>query len=85
MSGFSTEWVNHFNSEGENKDKFVQAIKASKTMQERLLQILEDKLREIDNRECTEEDFKDPNWSEKQAFRNGRKTELKRLIQLLTF
>lgn len=81
----SLEWTSHFNSDGPAKEKFEQAIKASTTMKKRLTEILHKKINEIDSRECSEKDFEDPNWAEKQAFRNGRKTELKRLIQLLDF
>jgi len=33
----------------------------------------------------TMKDFDDPNWAFKQAFRNGEKTALKEVLELLSF
>ena len=79
----SLEWVKHLPEE--NKEEFIKIIKASTTMKDRLTEIVEERLSSIDTQEMSESDFDAPNWAEKQAFRNGRKSELRKLLQLLKF
>ena len=79
----SLEWVRHLPEE--NKEEFIKIIKASTTMKDRLTEIVEERLSSIDTQEMSESDFDASNWAEKQAFRNGRKSELRKLLQLLNF
>ena len=69
----------------ERKQEVKQILLASVTMQERLLAVIMDKEMELASKEVSEDDFSDPNWSHKQAFRNGQRSTLKYFKTLLEF
>ena len=81
--GLPTPWVRHLKDQ-DHKDKFEQAVRASVTALSRLHDLLEETERDILNQETTTEDF-NGDWAFKQAFRNGRKAQIKELKQLLSF
>lgn len=80
----STVWTKHI-QDPEKKEAFTKAIKASNLGFGRLLELLHEDLKEIERSEQTIADFADPNWAYKQAFRNGEKARLNKIIKLLTF
>ena len=81
--GLPTPWVRHL-KDPDHKLKFEQAVRASVTALSRLHDLLEETERDILNQETTTDDFTS-DWAFKQAFRNGRKAQIKELKQLLSF
>jgi hypothetical protein len=69
----------------EKREEVKKILLASVTMQERLLEVIMQKEIELAGKDITEEDFSDPNWSHKQAFRNGQRSILKYFKTLLEF
>jgi hypothetical protein len=82
--GISLQWVRHLRDQ-DSKDKLEQAIRGSVTALSRLLDLLEEQEQALNNQEASTSDFEDPNWSHKQAFRNGQKNQLKEIKKLLAF
>mgnify|MGYP003640549174 CR=1 FL=1 len=82
-NNLSTEWTRGIESEA-SREEVLRIIKASTILRERLAYIATARLEEIESRQYSEKDFEDPNWSEKQAFRNGRMSELRKVLQLVT-
>lgn len=81
-----TVWTQHLTNE-KSKEEFSSSVQGSRTVLERLKEILESKEEALNSQEMSVKDFDTPNWSEKQAFRNGRRLEihdLKKLVDLDT-
>lgn len=77
-------WVRHLKDQG-HKDKFEQSVRASVTALSRLYDLMEEEEEQISKQETSADDFTNTDWAFKQAFRNGRKTQIKELKQLLQF
>lgn len=77
-------WVRHL-KDPESKENFERSVRGSTVALARLLSLLEEQEQTIHNQEASASDFEDPNWSHKQAFRNGQKNQLKELKKLLSF
>jgi hypothetical protein len=56
--------------------KFRQMLLGSSLVLNVLQDILDEQKRVLESSEYSEKDFTDANWSEKQAFRNGKKASL---------
>lgn len=67
----------------EDKAKMQQTLMGSSYILSVLKSIVEDQKRYIEASEHTEKDFDQPNWAEKQAFRNGKRSGLNFITQLL--
>lgn len=78
-----TRWFHHLPSE--KQEEFKKLLTNSQTVFTRLLEILEDEERSMLREETTLKDFDNPNWALKQAFRNGDRSRLRRLKDLLNF
>jgi hypothetical protein len=78
----STQWTKHLRSEKEKED-FLAILGNSTTVLYRLRDILVEELTGINNSECSISDFEDASWSHKQAFRNGERARIKKLLDLL--
>lgn len=78
-----TRWSSHLT--GDRQTNFVDHLKGSTTVLERLRQLIDEELESLLSSEETEEDFLSPAWAEKQAFRNGKRSGLKRIRKLLSF
>ena len=78
-----TRWFRHLKPE-EQKD-FKGAVLNSRTALDRLREIITDELRSLDNSETNDNQFEDPNWAFKQSYRNGQRSKLKSLLNLLEF
>lgn len=80
----SLKWTEHLKTPKERQD-FEVVLKNSTYITGRLYEILTDRMNDVLREETKLDDFKDPNWSHKQAFRNGRKQALKEVLDLLNF
>lgn len=65
-------WTRHLSDE-EEKAKFMQEVRNAKRVLDRLKDITNEHVKEIERSERTIKDFDQPNWSKKQAYRNGMK------------
>lgn len=83
MSSLSTVWTKHL--KGQDKEQFESVLRNSKQALSRLVNILDEKTEALSNAETRPEDFSDPNWPYKQAFRNGQKAGLREIRELLKF
>lgn len=77
----SLEWFKGVQDE----EQFEKTLRSAHVPLAKLRSILEDLERSLNNREASEQDFSDPNWSHKQAFRNGQKATIKKVKDLLSF
>jgi len=77
-----TKWSQHL-IDVEDKNKFEKRVYSARAVLDRLLTILKEEKVIVLNTERTVKDFDQPNWSEKQAFRNGRCAEISALINLI--
>lgn len=76
-------WTKHL--KGQDKEQFESVLRNSKQALSRLVDILDEKMEVQSNSETRVEDFSDPNWPYKQAFRNGQKSSLREIRELLKF
>lgn len=83
MKPFSTAWTKDL--EGDAKADFEALVRNSTRVLTRLKAIIEDRERQLINQGLSSEDFSDPNWSHKQAHRNGGLLELKIIKDLIPF
>jgi hypothetical protein len=79
----STAWTQ--NLQGDAKKDFEQIVRNSTQLLKRLKDIIEANERAQNNLSFSLSDFSDPNWSHKQAFRNGKLSALKELKELIPF
>lgn len=77
-------WVKHLQDPQARKD-FEGLLRNNVQLFTRLEQILVEELDKITRSETNSDDFSDPNWSHKQAFRNGSKAQLSKLTELIQF
>lgn len=84
MTNLPVQWTKHL-KDPQSKKKFEDTVRASRTALERLYEILQEKEGTLNRTETTVQDFDQPNWAHKQAFRNGQKASLKEMRELLDF
>jgi hypothetical protein len=75
-------WSQHLQDD-EEREKFKQTVKASQTALRRLVELLFQDLNSMTATEYTLDDFEDPAWGHKQAFRNGYKKAMVDYITLI--
>lgn len=75
-------WLKHIQDKQERND-FEQSVLADHFVLSRLKAIIEEMDTEVQNDEASVNQFEDPNWAYKQAFRNGDKYRLKELKELV--
>lgn len=75
------QWTNHLKTQ-EERDRFAGAVQGSRLVLERLSQILRQEEEEITRTELSVEGYDNPNWSHKQAFRNGQRSVYRKLQSL---
>lgn len=83
MSKINFTWIKNLTSK-EDKVNFEQQVLADKFVLERLKEILDEYEQELSIGETGLDQFKDPNWSYLQAFRNGDRHRIAELKKLLT-
>ena len=79
-----TKWTSHI-SDPEEKLLFQNQIISSKSVLERLAQLISEDEQNLDKVELTVKQFEVPNWDYRQAFYNGSRSSLhsiKKLIDL---
>lgn len=77
-----TAWTKHLKTAKEI-DEFEKYVRGSKVLLDRMQEILKENLSQLDSAEVKPTDFDDPNWSYKQAFRNGQRSTLKNILRLI--
>lgn len=83
--GLPTVWIRHLpQGRLENKD-FEAAVRNSTIALGRLREILQEEINSLDKSETSDSQFSDPNWSHKQAYRNGQRSKLRYILSILEF
>jgi hypothetical protein len=80
MNPLSVEWTMGMNEE--QKKNFELIIRNNSQLVRQMNQILDQWEKELDRGEFTIKDFSEPNWANKQAFRNGDRSRIKKLKDL---
>lgn len=83
-NSLKTVWLTDVLNDPQAKDDLEKTLRNSFVAFNKLLDILEDRKRQLDTSEAND-DYMSPSWSHKQAHRNGRRQELQETIDLLTF
>lgn len=81
--GLVTAWSAHLRDPVAKK-QFEETVLNSKTVINRLLQLIAEEEQQLDRADFSISDFNVPNWAEKQAFRNGDRSRLRKFKTLLT-
>lgn len=66
----------------EQKENFELILRNNTQLVRRVNEILDQWENEVTKSECTIKDFSEPNWANKQAFRNGDRSRIKKLKDL---
>jgi hypothetical protein len=77
------KWTSHLKTETEIDD-FRNKVYGAKPVLDRIRQLLDEKEAAIDRSEIKLEEYENPNWSHKQAFKNGIRAACADLRLLLT-
>ena len=77
-------WIRHLPNE-EERANFKKSLLGSRHVLKRLREILEEERQKLSSEETALKDFEDPNWSHKQAYRNGERKGLKYVEDLLHY
>jgi len=77
-------WTKHL-QDSEQQQQLEATLRSSKTAITRLREIIDEKERDLLASETSIKDFEDPNWSYKQAYKNGQRAGYRELRQLLDF
>lgn len=84
--GLPTPWVRHLRQgDQEAQSNFEGAIRNATVAIQRLREILQEELDQLDRQESSDSQFDKPNWEYLQAYRNGQRSKLRGWKQLLTF
>lgn len=75
-------WTSHLKAD-EEKERFASSVLGSRIVLERLSQILSQEEGEITRTELSVSEYDNPNWSHKQAFRNGQRSVYRKLQSLI--
>lgn len=76
------KWYSNIRSEDE-KERFVRSILGSKSVLDRLVQILDEEEQKIERSELDISTYEHPNWAAKQAHKNGYRSCLSMLRKLI--
>ena len=77
-----TKWTQHL-KDPEEKERFVNSILGSKIVLRRLQDLLKEEEQSLDRSETDIRVFDQPNWAERQAFKNGYRSCLGVLQKLI--
>jgi hypothetical protein len=84
--GLPAPWVKHLpQATTDAIKKFEEGIRNSSFALGRLQDILKEELEQIDRSESTDSQFDTPNWDYLQAYRNGDRSRIRKLLYLLSF
>lgn len=84
MRNLSLEWTKGIR-EADKKQAFEDAVRNSTTALGRLYDILSEREEELLRAECNVSDYDTPNWATRQAHRNGERSQIRKLRDLLAF
>jgi hypothetical protein len=84
MRGLPLEWTKGIH-DPKKKEAFEATIRNSHVVLERLYDILVEREGELTSSECTVSDYDTPNWDVRQAHRNGERSQIRKLKDLLSF
>jgi hypothetical protein len=84
-SNVKSIWIAHLKTEEEREEfkKTLSTRRRGDPVYERILQLVTQRLEQIERVENTVDQYSDPSWSHKQAHLNGRRAELEVLFDLL--
>lgn len=68
----------------EEKERFENSLKGSRLVLERLAQMLDEEEADIDRSEMNLDTYSTPNWAEKQAHKNGQRSMLRKIKNLIS-
>lgn len=83
MRSLSLEWTKGISSE--KRFSFEEVIRNSTLALGRLYDLCDEWERELDKAETSLSDFDTPNWALRQAYRNGDRSRIRKLRDLLSF
>lgn len=83
MRKLSVEWFRGLPEE--KKEGFELALRNSSLALGRLYDLLDEWERDLDSAEAKLDDYDNPSWSHKQAHRNGDRSRIRKLRDLLGF
>jgi hypothetical protein len=75
-------WTKHLSNE-EDKNTFINQIKGSRPVLERLRDLVEEQIVDTDRSELSEKQFENPNWPYFQAYKNGFRSAMSILHRLV--
>lgn len=85
-SGVPLIWTKHLNSSGkEAQEAFEKTLRNSTLVLNRLRQILDERENSINQQEFSISDYDSNSWHYKQAHRNGQRSMLKEIKDLIKF
>lgn len=76
------QWTKHL-SDPVEKAKFVSEVQSCRFIFRRLIEILDDKEKEINNSETSFTDYQSPSWAYVQAHKNGYRSCLRHIKTLV--
>lgn len=79
-----SRWASNI-SDPVKREEFINLVRNSTIVLTRLLEIMELSQGDMDRAERSEDDFNQPNWGLRQAYRSGRRSEHNKLSDLLGF
>lgn len=82
--GLSLEWTKHLKTP-EEKKQLEESIRHDTYVLGRLLEIIEDKIKDLDQGEISLASYDNPSWAYKQAHMNGTRQGLTTVKNLLSF
>jgi hypothetical protein len=83
VRNLSIEWTKGLDDK--SKARMEETVRSSTTVLARLLDILDAREAELSRAETVITDYDTPNWSVRQAHRNGERAQLRKLKDLLGF
>ena len=84
--GLPAPWVRHLPAQDTDHIKqFEAAVRNSTVALGRLQDLLKEELEQIERSESSDTQFDTPNWDYHQAYRNGDRSRIRKLLYLLSF
>ena len=77
-----TDWTKHL-TDPKDVERFKKLILSAKPVLEHLTVLAKEKETALEQKELSEKEYDSPNWSHKQAYRNGYKACARDLIKLI--
>jgi len=84
LSRLNLTWTKHLQNE-DQKEQFELVLRNSTHVLGRLKAILKEELIALEGKETSIADFDSPSWAFKQAYLNGDRARLKKVLNLLEF